>query len=75
MSNTATGSAYVDEEIVKVRMQSTPEQINGFHRLLDRCEELGMCEVINFSSIYSNKGTNKYYRAYSDVRIKEEKEN
>lgn len=72
MNDTALGSINEsDEEIVKLRMQSTPEQIDGFHRLLQRCEELGMCEVMNFSQIYSNKGTNKYFRAYSDLKIKE----
>ena len=30
-----------------------------------------VCEVINFSSLFRNKGTNKYFRAYSDVKIKE----
>lgn len=75
MSGTALGSINEsDDEIVKLRMQSTPEQIDGFHRLLKRCEELGMCEVMNFSQIYSNKGTNKYFRAYSDLKINE-KEN
>lgn len=56
-------------EVVKVRMQSTPEQIDNFHKLLDRCEELGLCQVLNFSDVFSNKGTSKYYRAYSDVQI------
>lgn len=58
-----------DEEIVKVRVQSTPEEISNFHKLLDKCEELGLVQVLNFSDIFSNKGTNKYYRAYSDVKI------
>lgn len=58
-----------ESEIVKVRIQSTPEKINNFKKLMERCEELGMCEMQNFSDIYSNKGTSKYFRAYSDILI------
>lgn len=62
------------KEVVKVRVQSTPEEINNFKKLMERCEELGMCQVQNFSGIYSNKGTDKYYRAYSDIVINEKME-
>lgn len=58
-----------DEEIVKLRMQSTPEEIDGFHRLLDICEDMGLCQVLNFSDLFRNKGTDKYMRAYSDVKL------
>lgn len=61
------------DEFIKVRIQSTPQQISNFHKLLNRCEELGMCEVMNFSEMFRNKGTDKYYRAYSDITISEEK--
>ena len=64
-----------EQEICKVRVQSTPEEISHFHELLDRCEELGLCNVINFSEMFANKGTSKYYRAYSDVIIRTEGEN
>lgn len=70
--NTAIGADNsTHEEIVKVRLQSTPEEISNFEKMLNRCEELGLCEVVNFSSLFRNKGTNKYFRAYSDVKIKE----
>ena len=70
--NTALGATdSTHEEIVKVRVQSTPEEISNFEMMLNRCEELGLCEVVNFSSLFRNKGTNKYFRAYSDVKIKE----
>lgn len=59
-----------EQEICKVRVQSTPEEISHFHELLDKCEELGLCNVINFSEMFANKGTSKYYRAYSDVIIR-----
>ena len=61
-----------EDECVKVRMQSTPEEIDNFHRLLDKCEEMGLCEVMNFSDLFSNKGTNKYFRAYTEVKVKKE---
>ena len=77
MDRTATGAARrePEQEICKVRVQSTPEEISHFHELLDRCEELGLCNVINFSEMFANKGTSKYYRAYSDVIIRTEGEN
>ena len=63
-----------EKEVVKVKVQSTPEEINNFKKLMERCEELGMCQVQNFSGIYSNKGTNKYCRAYSNIVINEQME-
>ena len=77
MDKTAIGAATrgTEQEICKVRVQSTPEEISHFHELLDRCEELGLYNVINFSEMFANKGTSKYYRAYSDVIIRTEGEN
>lgn len=73
MSETARGAEFgtdfQDGEIVKVRVQSTPEEIDNFHKLLNLCEDMGLCNVMNFSSMFSNKGTSKYYRAYSDIKI------
>ena len=70
---TARGASPESDEVVKVRMQATPNEINNFQKMLERCEELGMCEMVNFSQMFSNKGTKKYFRAYSDVKvIKEE---
>ena len=74
--NTARGAEMQNQdEMIKVRVQSTPEEITSFHKLLDRCEELGLCQVMNFSDMFSNKGTNKYYRAYSDIKITSKGEN
>ncbi len=61
-----------NEEYVKVRVQSTPEEITGFQQFLNKCEELGLCQVMNFSDMFPNRGTNKYYRAYSEVKIDKE---
>lgn len=76
MKQTAISAATAEtqQEICKVRVQSTPEQISHFHELIDKCEELGLCNVINFSEMFKNKGTNKYYRAYSDIVINKEGE-
>ena len=59
-------------EYIKVRVQSTPEEINGFHMFLDKCEELGLCQVMNFSEMFPNQGTRRYFRAYSDVKLNKE---
>ncbi len=77
MDKTAIGAATrgTEQEICKVRVQSTPEEISHFHELLDKCEELGLCNVLNFSDMFANKGTAKYYRAYSDIEIRREDEN
>ena len=77
MSKTAksAGTREPYQEICKVRVQSTPEEISHFHELLDRCEELGLCNVINFSEMFANKGTRKYFRAYSDIEIRREENN
>lgn len=60
------------DEYIKVRVQSSPEEINGFHMFLDKCEELGLCQVMNFSDMFPNQGTRRYFRAYSDVKLSKE---
>ncbi len=74
MIRTATGAAKRNarQEICKLRVQSTPEEIELFHEFLERCTQLGLIEVLNFSDIFANKGTEKYYRAYTDVVIRRE---
>ncbi len=74
MEKTAKSAAMREtrKEICKLRVQSTPKEIENFHRFMDTCAEMGLCEIINFSEIFANKGTSKYYRAYSDVVIKGE---
>lgn len=69
---TGQSSSRENDEVVKVRMQATPEDISNFQKMLERCEELGMCQVMNFSDLFRNKGTNKYFRAYSDVKVNKE---
>ena len=74
MEKTAKSAAKrpIQKEKCKLRVQSTPEEIENFHRFMGKCADMGLCEVINFSDMFANKGTSKYYRAYSDVVIKEE---
>ena len=56
------------EEFTKIRVQGIPEQI----KLLKQILEINpFIEMINFSDIYSNKGTEKYKRAYADIMINE----
>lgn len=76
MGNTAKRADWQDyekeaNEYVKVRVMSTPEKLDAFRKMLERCEELGMCNVMNFSGILHNRGTNKYFRAYSDIELEE----
>ena len=59
------------EEIVKVRMMSTPEKIDGFKRMMEYCQEIGLCEVLSVSEIFPNRDTEKYFRAFSEVVVKE----
>lgn len=61
--------------MLKIRMQGTKREIVWFSKLLKRCESL---EVLRHSKIFSNKGTDKYFRVYAEIQekeIEEEKEN
>ena len=59
------------EEMVKVRMMSTPEKIDGFRRMMEFCQEIGLCEILSVSDILPNRDTDRYFRAYSEVIVKE----
>ena len=56
-------------ELVKVRMQGTEDGIDAFHKIIQFAEDNGMCELQNFSNLFVNKGTDRFYRAYSDIKI------
>lgn len=61
--------------MLKIRMQGTKREIVWFSKLLKRCKSL---EVLSHSKIFSNKGTDKYFRMYAEIQekeIEEEKEN
>lgn len=51
--------------MLKVRLMGTKNDIKWFEKFLRRNPKV---EVTEFSDLYENKGTNKYYRAYVEVR-------
>lgn len=51
--------------MLKVRVMGTKNDIVWFRRILQRHPKV---EVMEFSELYTNKGTNKYYRAYAEVQ-------
>ena len=57
--------------MLKVRLQGTKEYIEWFCELLKSSPQI---EVIQRSEIYTNKGTNKYYRMYAEIKKVEFKE-
>ena len=56
--------------MLKIRLQGTLRDIRWFKGLLERHEEVNVQEV---SEPFANKGTNKYFRVYAEVK-KEEKQ-
>lgn len=57
---------YLEEQTnVKVRLMGTKNDIVWFQKILQRHPKV---EVLEISELYSNKGTNKYYRAYAEVQ-------
>ena len=48
--------------MLKVRLMGTKNDIVWFQKILQRHPKI---EVLEISELYSNKGTNKYYRAYA----------
>lgn len=51
--------------MLKVRLMETKNDIKWFGKILQRNPKV---EVTEFSDLYQNKGTNKYYRAYVEVK-------
>ena len=58
--------------MLKVWLMGTKNDIKRFGRILQREPKI---EVTEFSDLFSNKGTKKYYRAYVEVRKSNVKEN
>lgn len=50
--------------MVKVRMQGTKREIRWFLKILERDSR---CSVENTSDFFSNKGTDRYKRLYTEV--------
>ncbi|MDO4491650.1 MAG: hypothetical protein Q4B85_11345 [Lachnospiraceae bacterium] len=57
--------------MLKVRLMGTKNDIKWFEKILQRHPKI---EVIEFSDLYSNKGTKKFHRAYVEVRKSNVKE-
>ena len=50
--------------MLKIRLQGTVRDIRWFKRLLGKHPEI---RVIQVSEIFSNKGTNRYFRFYAEI--------
>lgn len=50
--------------MLKIRLQGTVRDIRWFKRLLEKHPEIW---VIQVSEIFSNKGTNRYFRFYAEI--------
>ncbi|MDE6952097.1 MAG: hypothetical protein K2P64_14445 [Lachnospiraceae bacterium] len=51
--------------MIKVRLMGTKNDIKWFGKILRRNPKI---EVIEFSDLFPNKGTKRYYRAYVEVK-------
>lgn len=58
--------------MLKIRLMGTKNDIKWFEKLLERQPKVAVTEV---SEMYQNKGTNRFYRAYVEVRKENVKEN
>ena len=58
--------------VLKIRLMGTKNDIKWFERILKRQPKVAVTE---FSELYRNKGTNRYYRAYAEVHKANVKEN
>ena len=58
--------------MLKIRLMGTKNDIKWFGKILQRNPKI---EVTEFSDLFSNKGTKKYYRVYVEVMKSNEKEN
>jgi hypothetical protein len=50
--------------MLKIRLMGTKNDIKWFEKILRRNSKV---EVTEFSELYPNKGTNKFYRVYVEV--------
>lgn len=55
------------EKVLKVRLMGTKNDIKWFEEILKKHPKV---DVVEFSELYQNKGTNKYYRVYVEVHNK-----
>ena len=57
--------------MLKIRLMGTKGDINWFGKILKKIPGV---EVMEFSNLFPNKGTNRYYRAYAEVEKSSKKE-
>ena len=50
--------------MLKIRLMGTKNEIKWFRKILERNPKV---EVTEFSEMFSNKGTKKFYRVYVEV--------
>ena len=51
--------------MLKIRLMGTKNDITWFQKTIKRHPKM---EVLEMSDLYPNKGTDKYYRAYIEVK-------
>ncbi|WP_164488444.1 hypothetical protein [Lachnoclostridium sp. An76] len=54
--------------MLKIRLQGTVKDIRWFERLLEKHPGI---RVLQASEIFSNKGTNRYFRFYAEIEKEE----
>ena len=57
--------------MLKIRLQGTVKDIRWFKRQMEKHPEI---QVLHMSEIFSNKGTNRYFRSYIEVEKKDKEE-
>lgn len=57
--------------MLKIRLMGTKNDIVWFQKILRRHPKI---EVLELSDIYPNKGTDRYYRLYAEVKKSNVKE-
>ncbi len=57
--------------MLKIRLQGTEQEIEWFKKILLVMSQI---KVKEFSELYSNNGTKKYFRAYSEIEKVDEVE-
>jgi len=51
--------------VLKIRLMGTKNDIKWFGKILERQPQVAVTE---FSELYRNKGTDRFYRVYIEVR-------
>ena len=57
--------------MLKIRLMGTKNDITWFKKIMQRPPKV---EVLEMSDLYPNKGTDKYYRSYVEVKKSNVKE-